>query len=344
MAHVFPVSRRADAPAAVLLAAYLLAAGLALRACFLWLPETWVLPLGSHPTIAGFNHKVIAGLLVPTFVLPAAFLVELLWVGWADSSLHALLQRAPAPTLRSDIVMALVLRTRLFTVTQLVLTFGLSQWLGGSAHTMAREALGLDLSLAAWPLPLMIVAYIVIDDFFDYWRHRIEHTWLFWPIHRYHHSAEEFNIATADRAHPGNVVILVAGFLAGFFEVPAAVAAAHGLGVAIYFYLVHTRIDSDWGWFGRWILFSPAHHRAHHARELRLAQCNYGKLVLWDAVFGTRRAAVPRSAPVGIDEASYRHGWWVPVDIVRDELEFLRRGLSLLTGRGRGRGTYHRTL
>ncbi len=40
-----------------------------------------------------------------------------------------------------------------------------------------------------------------------------------------------------------------------------------------YQLLVHTNVTWTWGWFGRWVLISPAAHRLHHSTNPE----HYGK-------------------------------------------------------------------
>ncbi|MFV4677350.1 sterol desaturase family protein, partial [Mycobacterium tuberculosis] len=107
--------------------------------------------------------------------------------------------------------------------------------------------------------------YFALYTFFDYWTHRIDHGRYFWPLHRYHHAAEDFCVVNSERQHPAQFV--------GIFiiNLPLAVLGANPT-VMIYVnvlvstigLLIHSRIDSNWGWFGRWVIQSPTHHRLHH--------------------------------------------------------------------------------
>src|SRR5690349_21118919 len=44
--------------------------------------------------------------------------------------------------------------------------------------------------------------YYVTYQFCDYWTHRLNHTRLFWPLHRIHHSATSLSPLVAYRFHP----------------------------------------------------------------------------------------------------------------------------------------------
>jgi sterol desaturase/sphingolipid hydroxylase (fatty acid hydroxylase superfamily) len=142
-------------------------------------------------------------------------------------------------------------------------------------------------------------------------------------------------VLTADRVHPGNFVsTILTGFLLGFVQAPLEVFTVYVTLNAALRYLIHTRIDSDWGWVGRWLVLSPGHHRAHHALDMSKGNGNFGLLVLWDALFGTLRPPVGRAEPIGLsDGPKYRHGWWVVTDLLRDTRDTLRNVGGLLLGR-----------
>src|SRR5262245_27379371 len=74
----------------------------------------------------------------------------------------------------------------------------------GDVRRRAGHWMGVTLSLAGLPVGVQVACYLLIYTFFDYWAHRLDHSPLFWPLHRYHHSAQEFCILTSDRVHPAN--------------------------------------------------------------------------------------------------------------------------------------------
>jgi len=89
-------------------------------------------------------------------------------------------------------------------------------------------------------------------------------------------------------------------------------------------FLIHSRIDSDWGWIGRWVLQSPNHHRLHHILDISLVPAGHFSMApLWDRLFGTWRGDADQSLAIGV-ETAYRHGFWIVPDIARDYLDFWR--------------------
>ncbi|HMA52249.1 MAG TPA: hypothetical protein VKP60_20965, partial [Magnetospirillaceae bacterium] len=66
------------------------------------------------------------------------------------------------------------------------------------------------------------------------------------------------------------------------------------------------KFTSDWGWFGRWVLVSPLHHRLHHSRNPDDYGANFGTMLVWDHLFGTFRQPTSDAFPLGVDEPAYR--------------------------------------
>ena len=59
-------------------------------------------------------------------------------------------------------------------------------------------------------LPVTFFAVLFIGDFISYWRHRVEHTYWFWPAHVIHHSDTDMTWLTLSRFHPINRVTTAA--------------------------------------------------------------------------------------------------------------------------------------
>jgi sterol desaturase/sphingolipid hydroxylase (fatty acid hydroxylase superfamily) len=273
---------------------------------------------------------VARNLAVPMLILPLMFMIETVCVGWENSSLRDLLGRHDF-TMRSDIVLFLLVRaTPVYNFLQLVLTLGFSEISGDAVRLWLKTSAGIDLSLVWMPPLLMLLAYMSVHTFCDYWGHRLQHTRLLWPIHRFHHSAQEFSLITADRIHPGDfATIFFSVFLVGLFQVSSVVYLSYAAALSALRFTIHSRIDTDFGWVGRYLVLGPGHHRAHHVADEKHSGGNFGLIPLWDVLFGTLRPAVSRATPIGVDHP-YRHGYWVFTDMLRDSrdfvLGFFRRG------------------
>jgi sterol desaturase/sphingolipid hydroxylase (fatty acid hydroxylase superfamily) len=184
----------------------------------------------------------------------------------------------------------------------------------------ARTGFAIDPS--ALPLTLQVVVYFAAYSFFDYWAHRLGHTRLFWPLHRYHHAAEDFCVINGVRSHP-------AGFIGIFLlNVPMPLLGASA-GVMIWVnvivtalgFLIHSRIESGWGWIGRTLVQSPLHHRLHHKLDMSQPTGFFSMVPVWDHLFGGWSECRDTGVEIGVD-TTYAHGFWLVPDLMRDYCDF----------------------
>jgi sterol desaturase/sphingolipid hydroxylase (fatty acid hydroxylase superfamily) len=199
------------------------------------------------------------------------------------------------------------------------------------AWLLARTGFAVNLSVLplAAQVPLCFLAY----TFFDYWAHRAGHTKLFWPLHRYHHAATEMVVINGGRIHP-------AGFLGIFFlNIPMPLLGAGAqtmlwvnLAVTVLGFLIHSRLETDFGWIGRHVIQSPRHHRLHHKLDMTEATGFFAMMPVWDRLFGGWMDQNQANVAIGVD-TGYRHGFWIVPDLLRDYRDFWlgligRRALS----------------
>lgn len=134
------------------------------------------------------------------------------------------------------------------------------------------------------------LALFVFEDLAFYFEHRVDHYCrFFWAIHVTHHSSEEFNLTTGFRSSVlqplYRFIYFIPLVLLGFK--PLDIVFMYSL-TQIYGILVHTQsINKMPVWF-EWAFVSPAHHRVHHASNIRYLDKNMGMvLIIWDKIFGT---------------------------------------------------------
>jgi len=267
------------------------------------------------------HHIVVAGLL-GFVVVPTAFLIELLLNGWPDSSLrHLLVVRSRSS--RSDLVVFLLWQAHAMNVVRSVLTFGIAPISGLWVHGQLLALTGFDLGVSWMPSALGFAVYLLLFTFFDYWTHRLDHTRYFWPIHRYHHSAEEFYVITSDRGSPGTITAAVVTTMPlGILGMTPEIAFWIYVLVGAEHLVIHSRIDSDFGWIGRYVVQSPVHHRLHHGLDTSRPVAHFSLLPIWDHLFGTWQGGGSQKMPIGVDYP-YRHGLWVLPDLWRDYCELI---------------------
>jgi sterol desaturase/sphingolipid hydroxylase (fatty acid hydroxylase superfamily) len=287
---------------------------------------TFVLPqlgqsLGWAPAASPLQRETLIAGLVALMAVPASIAAEAVAVGWGASSLRQMFVGACA-SIKTDVAF-LALSHVQFTdivgkVASLVSAVAVGRWLRG----LFADPTSLERVLGALPLAAQVAIFFGVFSLLDYWAHRLYHTPVFWPLHRYHHAATDFSVINALRAHPAGVL--------GDFIVKMPMAAL-GASPAVLIYvtalaqgqslLIHSRMNSEWGWFGRWVLMSPNHHRVHHKLDVSQPVGNFSVAPIWDHLFGTWDGAADPSLVIGVD-TPYRHGLWIWPDIWRDFRDF----------------------
>jgi sterol desaturase/sphingolipid hydroxylase (fatty acid hydroxylase superfamily) len=151
------------------------------------------------------------------------------------------------------------------------------------------------LDVTVWTFPLL---YLMVELCY-YTFHRASHRirW-FWCAHVVHHGSEHMNFTTAMRQSwlygvAGNWLFYTPLVWLGFE--PRWVLGTLSINLAYQFF-IHTQ------WVGRlpdWaeaVFNTPSHHRAHHGRNPRYIDRNYGgTLIVFDRLFGT---FTPETEPV----------------------------------------------
>ena len=143
-----------------------------------------------------------------------------------------------------------------------------------------------------WPSNSLLYWFLLFisEDIAFYFEHRVDHFCrFFWAVHVTHHSSEEFNLTTGFRSSVlqplYRFIYFIPLVLLGFK--PLDIVFMFSL-TQIYGILVHTQyINKMPSWFEA-IFVSPAHHRVHHASNIRYLDKNLGMvLIIWDKIFGT---------------------------------------------------------
>jgi sterol desaturase/sphingolipid hydroxylase (fatty acid hydroxylase superfamily) len=134
---------------------------------------------------------------------------------------------------------------------------------------------------------LAVLAGVVVLDLAIYLQHLLFHAVpALWRLHRVHHADPDFDVTTALRFHP--VEILLSMFI------KAAVIFAFGppvLAVLIFevvlngasvFNHANVRLPARIERILRWLVVTPDMHRVHHSTDMRETNSNYGfNLSIW---------------------------------------------------------------
>lgn len=161
------------------------------------------------------------------------------------------------------------------------------------------------------PLWLQIASGILLLDMVIYWQHRLFHRmhW-FWRLHRMHHSDTEFEVSTAIRFHPIEILLsmLIKMGVVALLGVPAIAVLLFEiiLNATALFSHSNVHLPDALDRRLRWLLVTPDMHRIHHSIERDETDSNFGFcLPWWDRLFGSYRAHArhqAQSMPIGLAE------------------------------------------
>jgi sterol desaturase/sphingolipid hydroxylase (fatty acid hydroxylase superfamily) len=138
---------------------------------------------------------------------------------------------------------------------------------------------------------------VLLLDFVKYATHRTFHSTSFlWRVHQVHHSDPDFDVSTAARVHPIEVVLAQGAYFAtiAIFAPPVAGVLIAELISAFQSFFGHANASLP-GWAEKYVrpLFvTPDMHRIHHSEEVGEQFTNFGdSFPWWDHLFGTYLAA-----------------------------------------------------
>lgn len=164
-------------------------------------------------------------------------------------------------------------------------------WMAASPH-LALQVLG-------WIVAPVIA--LIVNEFFYYWFHRLQHISPFmWRFHSVHHSLREMSAWNSN--HHFTEEILRIPFIALPLTLLINVNAGYSpllvvliLGVQSQFEHSHTKLH-----LGplRYVIGDPRFHRIHHSIEPAHYNKNFGSFTtVWDSLFGTAYFPAPNEWP-----------------------------------------------
>jgi sterol desaturase/sphingolipid hydroxylase (fatty acid hydroxylase superfamily) len=174
----------------------------------------------------------------------------------------------------------------------------------GMAGLAANQGWGLFNQPHA-PFWLAFIASLLLLDLAIYAQHVVFHRvpWL-WRLHRMHHTDLDFDVTTALRFHPLEIVLSM------LIKLAAVVAlGAPAVAVMLFEVILNATAMFNHGnvrlplWLDRrlrWVLVTPDMHRVHHSVRVEETDSNFGfNLPWWDRLFGTYRDQ-PRAGHTGM--------------------------------------------
>lgn len=198
---------------------------------------------------------------------------------------------------RSDVLYTFLHRIGIVPIAVYALLTPVVDFADGELRTIGYIPPSLEAvipGLADAPFVSFLV-YLVILDFADYWRHRLQHRWgRWWALHSLHHSQRQLSFWADERNHLLDDVIAGLWFAAVAFLV--GVPPGHFIAAVMLTRFVeslsHANVRFSFGAIGNLLLVGPRFHRTHHAvgvgHEGARYGCNFATLFpIWDIVFGT---------------------------------------------------------
>ena len=191
----------------------------------------------------------------------------------------------------------------------------------GAAALAVERGWGLlnQMALPGWAGVVLAVIALDLALYFQHWAtHRVP---VLWRLHKVHHSDPQFDVTTAARFHPIEIVASM-----GY---KMAVVVALGLpvlgvflfelvfNIATLFTHANFTLPQRLERRVRALLVTPDMHRIHHSAIRRETDSNYGTLLsAWDRIFGTyteRAERGQKGLTIGLDAYQdtrpHRLGW-----------------------------------
>jgi sterol desaturase/sphingolipid hydroxylase (fatty acid hydroxylase superfamily) len=191
--------------------------------------------------------------------------------------------------------------------------------------------------LFSMPL-LSFFIYLIILDFSEYIRHRLQHRFnIWWALHSVHHSQRVMSYWTDDRNHvlDGLIRDLWVAAVALLIGVPPGQFVLLVILIRMIESFSHANVPFTFGRMGEKILVSPHFHRIHHAIQIEQSGkkhgCNFAVLFpVWDIIFRTANFSGGHF-PTGIADQLQGHdygaGFW------QQQVLGFKRMVAALSGR-----------
>ena len=209
----------------------------------------------------------------------------------------------------------------LFAIDTLAVRLLVPLLLVGAAALAAEREWGLlnHLILPGWAQIALAIIALDLALYLQHWAtHRLP---LLWRLHKVHHSDPAFDVTTAARFHPIEIVLSM-----GYKMAVVVALGLPVLGVFLFEVIFNTATLFTHANFAlpksldktvRAFLVTPDMHRIHHSATRRETNSNYGTLLSgWDRLFGTYTDSAQkgqRGLTIGLDGYQdlrpHRLGW-----------------------------------
>jgi sterol desaturase/sphingolipid hydroxylase (fatty acid hydroxylase superfamily) len=180
------------------------------------------------------------------------------------------------------------------------------------------------------PFWLAALVCFVLLDFAVWLEHVLSHKWQWlWRIHRVHHSDTGFDVTTALRFHPLEIIISMVwkGAVVALLGAPVLAVLIFEVVLNGSAMVNHANIKLPLGLdrFVRLAIVTPDMHRTHHSQNVSETNSNYGfNFSFWDRLFRTYRPNPPagmEKLKIGLAEydpaTAAKFGWAIKLPFSR---------------------------
>lgn len=286
-------------------------------------PEDFINLFLETSKIAAFSLYAL-GLNLAVFILAAV--IELLSIGWTKSSIKRLLSNRSKSTYGDLWCWALSI-FNLYDLFVLLFSFG---FFYATTSLVMHNVYEIHLIDKIRSPIIVFILVLAISDFKHYIWHYFMHKRPFWELHKYHHSATEFNLITTTRSHflEKGFLTIIDAFVFLLLGVPPEYFVLIAFGREFYAFVLHADVNWSLGWIGRYIFISPKAHKIHHSNDEKHFGKNLGTFFnWWDHIFGTF-LDTDDEIQIGVKDSSYnKKGFWK--DMIIGTKEFATATLQL---------------
>lgn len=264
--------------------------------------------------VSGLASFTWQGALEFVGVAISVFIIELIAVGWNQSSIKKLIGFDKSA--KSDFAIWVIETFSLFNILAFLFSLGTCYFLVG----LIQKSINLNLIGQIENGYIQFAVVFVLSDLKEYFKHLAFHRiGPLWAVHEFHHAATSFTILTAYRFHFLQTSIGMFFDVVPFVLLGAPIQTIVGVVLLrqIHGMLIHSNITHSWGFLGKYILVSPIAHRIHHSVKEEHYDKNFGgTFIFWDRLFGTYCA--PTEVPeIGIPDNPYNSksivsDWFLP--------------------------------
>ncbi|HEX7812290.1 MAG TPA: GH3 auxin-responsive promoter family protein [Burkholderiales bacterium] len=266
---------------------------------YFWYPALFAAAIAIFATMLGQGSHLLAAMYVP-IALVAIAIVGLEYVFPARQD-----WKPRRSDVMSDALFMVFIQGLLPRVLAAALALAISAWT--HAHIPS------PLWPHQWPLFGQAILMVLAVDFLRYWLHRACHTFSpLWRLHEVHHSPDILYTLNVGRFHPLEKLLHFSLDTVPFVLLGVApeVVAAYFLFYAVNGFFQHSNLRLRYG-FLNYVVGSAETHRWHHARDPKVAYCNFGNTtIVWDLLFRTWYLPKDRSLEIGIPDRDYPRDFW----------------------------------